>query len=277
MNGNTPVKKILILAANPKRTSRLRLDEEVREIADGLKRAQKRDQFILEQRWAVRPRDIQRAMLDISPQLVHFSGHGTGDEGLMFEDETGAAQLVDGEALAGLFALFTQVECVVLNGCYSKFQADAIAEHIPYVIGMNQAIGDKAAIEFAVGFYDGLGAGYSVEFAYNLGCNAIRLAGITEYLTPVLNKSPKLSASAQDILPQSNKLSSWQRRHLEQERYNLEQQSDLLTEKLRRLTNALIIETDEAVCFKLEKQIEQMQLKYDLLGKQLDMIDNKLQ
>ena len=164
MTSNTPVKKLLILAANPKGTSPLRLDEEVREIEAGLQRAQKRDQFILEQKWAVRPRDIQRAMLDINPQIVHFSGHGAGDEGLVFEDDTGQAKLVDGEALAGLFELFAeQVECVVLNGCYSQVQAKVIAQHIPYVIGMSQAIGDRAAIGFAVGFYDALGAGRPVE------------------------------------------------------------------------------------------------------------------
>jgi hypothetical protein len=63
-----------------------------------------------------------------------------------------------------------------------------VAQHIPYVIGMNQAIGDRAALEFAVGFYDALGAGRSVEFAYNLGCSAIQLAGIAEHLTPVLKR-----------------------------------------------------------------------------------------
>ena len=212
MNGNTPVKKILILAANPKGTSRLRLDEEVREIEAGLQRAQKRDQFILEQKWAVRPRDIQRALLDITPQIVHFSGHGAGEEGLVFEDETGRAKLVDGEALAGLFELFAeQVECVVLNGCYSQVQAEAIAEYIPYVIGMSQAIGDKAAIEFAVGFYDTLGAGRTVEFAHKLGCNAIRMAGIAENLTPVLiqkleligtGASPSTKAAPQSVQPE---------------------------------------------------------------------------
>jgi hypothetical protein len=39
---------------------------------------------------------------------------------------------------------------VVLNGCYFEAQAKAIGQHIPYVIGMNQAIGDRAAIAFAV-------------------------------------------------------------------------------------------------------------------------------
>lgn len=147
------------------------------------------DQFELLQKWAVRPRDIQRAMLNINPQIVHFSGHGTGEKGLVFEDETGQSKLVRGKALAALFKLFAdKLECVLLNGCYSEIQAEEIAKYIPYVIGMKRAIGDKAAIKFAVGFYDALGAGRSVEFAYKLGCTAIQMAGITEHLTPVLLK-----------------------------------------------------------------------------------------
>jgi CHAT domain len=187
------VQTILILTANPKGTSQLRLDQEVRDIEEGLQRAKQRDQFVLKSMFAVRPRDIQRAMLDINPSIVHFSGHGIEDEGLVFEDEAGRVKLVDGEALAGLFELFAeQVECVVLNGCYSEVQADAIAQHINYVIGMKKAIPDKAAIEFAVGFYDALGAGRTVEFAHKLGCAAIRLAGIPEQLTPTLKKKPNI-------------------------------------------------------------------------------------
>jgi len=99
-------------------------------------------------------------------------------------------RLVDTIALAKLFELFAskEVECVVLNACYSEVQATAIAKHIPYVIGMNKEIGDKAAIKFATGFYSALGAGESVEFAYKLGCNVIQLDGIPENLTPVLKK-----------------------------------------------------------------------------------------
>jgi hypothetical protein len=183
------VKTILILAANPKTTPPLRLDEEVREIDAGLQRAKKREQFDLKQRWAVRVRDVYQSLLDFKPQIVHFSGHGTGDDGLQLEDEAGKTRLVDTVALAKLFELFaSNIECVVLNACYSEVQASAIAQHIPYVIGMNKAIGDKAAIKFATGFYSALCAGESVEFAYKLGCNVIQLDGIPEHLTPVLKK-----------------------------------------------------------------------------------------
>ena len=212
------VKTILVLAANPKGTSRLRLDQEIREIQSGLERASHRDRFQMEQRWAVRPRDIQRALLDCNPAIVHFSGHGVGtsqseaagstrdigfaedtsgpastmtqSEGLMFEDETGHAKLVSTEALASLFSLFSdKIECVVLNACYSAVQANAIAQHIPYVVGMKRAIGDRAAIEFSVSFYDALLAGRPVDFAYKLGCNGIQMQGIPEHLTPVLKQS----------------------------------------------------------------------------------------
>ncbi|MCF4967057.1 CHAT domain-containing protein [Nostoc sp. CMAA1605] len=182
---------MLFLAANPKGTTRLRLDEEIREIDAGLERTKRREQFVLQQKWAVRARDVQRALLDFNPQIIHFSGHGGGEEGLVLEDETGTPKLVDTEALAALFELFSdRLECIILNACYSKVQACAIARHVPYVIGMSQGIGDTSAIEFAVGFYDALGAGKSVEFAYKSGCVNIRMAGVAEHLTPVLQ--PKL-------------------------------------------------------------------------------------
>jgi TIR domain/CHAT domain len=196
----TSFQTILFLGANSQDTSRLRLDQELRDISEGLQRSQQRDQFNLQQKWAVRPRDIQRAMLDLQPQIVHFSGHGEGEAGLVFEDEVGKSKLVDGAALAGLFKLFAdQLHCVVLNGCYSEVQAKAISQHIPYVIGMNQAIDDKAAIAFAVGFYDALGAGRDVEFAYKLGCNAIQMEGIAEHLTPVLLQKPIVAGGNQAI------------------------------------------------------------------------------
>lgn len=190
MSSSTRKKKtILFLAANPKNSTPLDLTREVKEIEEGLQRSQKRDKFLLEQVWAVTPGDVQRAMLDYKPQIVHFSGHGMGESGLVLENATGEAQFVKSAALAGLFELFAdKVECVVLNACYSEVQAVAIAHHIPYVVGMNQAVGDQAARVFAVGFYDALGAGESFDFAYKLGRNRIALEGIAEDLTPVITR-----------------------------------------------------------------------------------------
>jgi len=201
-NSTRKKKTILFLAANPKNSTPLDLTQEVKEIDAGLQRSQKRDRFQLEQVWAVTPSDVQRAMLDYKPQIVHFSGHGMGESGLVLENLTGQAQLVGSKALAGLFQLFAEkVECVVLNACYSEVQAIAIAHNIPYVIGMNQAVGDRAARLFAVGFYDALGAGESIEFAYKLGCNRIALEGIAEDFIPVIKRTTDVGKIDLESLP----------------------------------------------------------------------------
>jgi hypothetical protein len=154
--------------------------------------SKQRDKFHLHQRMSVRPADISQALLDVNPQIVHFSGHGTRQGKLCVEDHNGRIHDLHPEAVAALFEQFAdQVECVILNACYSTDQANSIAEHIRYVIGMNQAIGDKAAISFSIGFYQALCAGRSIEEAYKLGCVQIRLHNIPEHLTPTLidNKS----------------------------------------------------------------------------------------
>jgi len=214
---NEDVRRILFLAANPKDTHPLRLDKEVKAIESGLMLAKERELFVFKHKWAVDHTDVQRAMLEFEPHIVHFSGHGEGIEGLIFESNEGNyGQLVSTDALAGLFELFAdQVECVLLNACYSEIQAEAINSHINYVIGMNQSIGDKAAIAFSVGFYDALGAGRSIEFAYRLGCNAIQFSSSgktvnhSQHLIPLLKaKAGRSIVFSESLAPTSSDLQS---------------------------------------------------------------------
>src|SRR5947209_7652570 len=180
--------RILFLASDPRVVDKIRLGRELAEIQD---RLEKRDRFELTDRWAARPRDVLNKILDKKPQIVHFAGHGMETGELCLEDDQGNVQPVSPEALAALFKLVTGfVKCVVINTCFSETQAKAIAEHIPFVIGMNKAIGDKAAVEFATGFYTSLGADPSIENiekAFDFGRVSIQLSGIpAEHLTPVL-------------------------------------------------------------------------------------------
>ncbi len=189
------MKKVLILLANPqdKDTPPLDLDRELHQVEQSLQRAINPDSFEVLIRWAARVEDLRRDLLHEKSQIVHFSGHGAGEQGLILETDSRQRQFVSSEALAELFSLCKDyVECVLLNACYSDVQAIAIHRHVDYVIGMKQAILDRAAIQFAIGFYDALAAGRSYEEAFKLGCNAIALQGIknassaAESLTPVL-------------------------------------------------------------------------------------------
>lgn len=111
---------ILILSANPKSMEKLRLDEQMGEIEEALKRSLQRELFAIKTSTAVTYRDIRRTILDYQPNIVQFSGQGKGEEGLVFADNTGQVKLVNSQGLSGLFELFSdQIECVLLNACYS--------------------------------------------------------------------------------------------------------------------------------------------------------------
>jgi hypothetical protein len=179
--------KILFLSADPTNATRLRLGEELREIEEKLQLSAQRDQIKLVSKMSVRATDISQAFLDVSPNIVHFSAHGTAAGELCIEDRNGKIHPLQAKALSTLFEIFSsQVNCVVLNACYSAVQAEAIARHVEHVIGMTQEIGDRAAIAFAIGFYQGLGAGRTIQEAYKLGCAQIQMQNISENLTPVL-------------------------------------------------------------------------------------------
>ncbi|MBN3884483.1 MAG: AAA-like domain-containing protein [Nostoc sp. JL34] len=194
------MKKILILSANPTNTNQLRLDQEVREIQAALDQCKNRDEFEIITRWAVRVDDLQPILLDHTPDIVHFSGHGGGSQGLALENELGQMQLVSSTALAGLFKLFkAEVECVFLNACYSEEQAKAIYQHINCVVGMNQAIGDIAAIKFAKGFYRALGTDRTYKEAFEFGCNLIDLQSIPESSTPVIKQRKPTQARRKQV------------------------------------------------------------------------------
>ncbi len=183
------MQKILILAALP---DGLRLDREIREIEEAIKRAVKRDLFEIRIRTAVRPQDIRRALAEERPSIVHFCGHGMEDGNLVLEDDGGNHKPVSPEGLAFLFELHTDyVNCVLLNACYSAKPAEAISQHINYVIGMNQPIEDRAAIVFSQGFYDGLGYGntdnqYVIQRAFKEGIAAIKIENFSQSSIPVL-------------------------------------------------------------------------------------------
>lgn len=161
--------KILFLAATPENQVMLNLGKELRKIKDELSASTHRDKFDLESEMAVKIPTITKAMQVHKPQIVHFSGHGSGEQGLVVEDDGGKAKFFPTEGIDRLFKLFKKdVKCVVLNACYASEQASVISRHGIYVIGMNDAVGDKAAIDFATGFYQSLGEGNDYEFAFQI-------------------------------------------------------------------------------------------------------------
>jgi hypothetical protein len=176
---STELTRILFLGANPPGTSRLRIDEEIREIQQEIQLGRERDRIKIEIRSAVRPRDITRAMVDFRPHFVHFAGHGGGgEESFVGEDTTGKPVLIPVAALADAFKVFkADVRCVLVNACRTEHLARGLKSVLPgaRVIGMRQEVGDRAAIEFSAGFYQGVGGGMEIDDAFSLGLAQMRM------------------------------------------------------------------------------------------------------
>ena len=202
-NGRKSHMKILLLAANPLASPRLTIDEEVRAIENKVCSSKLRDAVQFRTRWATRPGDLQQALLEEDPAVVHFSGHGGGTLGLVLHSEDGTDEsLVSSAAVAQLFAVLKgNIRLVVLNACYSEEQARAIVEKIDFVVGMAVSIGDDAAVVFAAAFYRGLAYGKSVQTAFDLGLNQLQLMGLKEDEdVPVLLIREGVDATAATLL-----------------------------------------------------------------------------
>ncbi|MBK8454948.1 MAG: CHAT domain-containing protein [Thiofilum sp.] len=185
-------KTLVFLAASPADKARLRVDSEEREIEAELQRSKLRDEFVTIYQPALRFDDLLHVLREQKPYIVHFSGHGEGGMGLVLEDEQGKAKFLENEVLTNIFEqLKGHTHCVVLNACYSEVQVLAIAQHVPYVVGMNARVPDRVAVEFARQFYAGLGAGETLEQAFHWAKVALLGMDQSGAQIPVLYKDGK--------------------------------------------------------------------------------------
>lgn len=171
--------RILFASSNPKESMPLRLQEEERVIRESIRRAKHRDNIVLETLPAATIDDLRRALLEMSFDIIHFSGHG-GSNTAIFEDcgieiETSVNALIE-EISRGC-----QVKCLILSACNS-LERLSLADQKFFVVGMASEVDDSAAIEFSRGFYDAIGAGKSIDYAIDEGTNCAKLKGLAQEL-----------------------------------------------------------------------------------------------
>lgn len=178
---------VLFLASNPVDQPQLRLDAEARSITEMIRKSEHRDAVAFETCWAVQPLDVLQAINEHSPHIVHFSGHGSDQDEIVFQDKDGNTKLVSKDAIVQtMLACSGDIQLVFFNTCFSHRQAEAVVKHIAVAIGMTVEIGDDAARVFAAQFYSAIGFGKSVKQAFQQAKAALMLEGILEENTPVL-------------------------------------------------------------------------------------------
>jgi hypothetical protein len=133
------------------------------------------------------------------PDIVHFSGHGGGEEGLVFaksdlirnenieNPEDDGVQMVSAQILRNMFSTANKnLKLVVLNTCLSEVQAKEISQEIDFVIGMSDFIIDNTAIVFARRLYQSLASDKSIQDSFKQAKTQVLLEAPDEDETPVM-------------------------------------------------------------------------------------------
>jgi hypothetical protein len=183
--------RVLFLAADPSDLTRTRLAAEFQVIRDALKRGRLSRRFLLEPVFSTQIRDMNQAVLNFRPHVIQFSGHGSMEGDLVFENPNEEGRRVGPEDLEAFFAqLAGQVDCVLLNSCFSERQAIMISKYVPYAIGFRKLVSDPAAICFARGFYQFLSAKGTLEGAFESACALLRTEKFSNSVEPILKVHP---------------------------------------------------------------------------------------
>ena len=189
-------RKILFMSAGPEDQGYLSLNTEQRKIGEILEAAKNRDQFDLRTRVAVKFETLAKALLEIEPEIIHFSGHGETN-GIVLEKEDGTSHFIKKDTIQRIFKISSEhsLKCVLLNSCYSLEQAKELSKLGIAVIGMNDSVSDEMAINFTKGFYTSLGAGKDIKTCFDVGLAYISIDNMEEIDIPELWLNGSLKAS----------------------------------------------------------------------------------
>lgn len=195
------------LSAPPYSEPRLRLAEEARQIRRSLRGARLRGVVEFHAYWDADPDDIMQELSGIDPLVLHFSGHG-GSTGPVLVGPDGTTPLpVNATALTDVFEAFpAPIRLVVLNACYSRPQATAIAGVVGCAIGTHDQIRDDAAIRFSRVFYRAIGEGRSVQVAYDQARAAVKAYEVPEVHCPQLEVRPDGDARRLVLIPPESRI-----------------------------------------------------------------------
>ncbi|KAK5635503.1 hypothetical protein RRF57_011215 [Xylaria bambusicola] len=157
---------VLLISADPRNASAARLDEERGALRRALRETDFRDRINIENIHGCYVDDIQVALNDHQPDILHFIGHGD-KAGLYLEDRDNMAKLVPMTAFADLLKQYETIRLVILGTCYSQYKGQCIADAVGSLISMEGPIRNRDAIKFSKEFYKALGAGYEIKESFD--------------------------------------------------------------------------------------------------------------
>jgi len=196
-----PPYRILFVGANNVDSSQLCVDTEKREmkLAFMSKFGNEKwgDNVIFQHSCFASTGDLASDLLEHDPIILHFACHAHESALSLFEQDLAAKDL---EKLVALWtASDKRLRVIIANACNSDHIAQALSKHVDFVIGHATRVYDEDAVHFARVFYGYLGAGESLEMAFNAAkmvSNPYCMAGQKNAMTFKLTLPTTSSASA---------------------------------------------------------------------------------
>jgi len=197
-----PLRMLCVLADPVDLAPRLDVESEWRSVRDAIAPLVEAGAVLLERLATPTVSELRGYLRRHAVNLLHFIGHGwfdaaAGQAGLVFEDETQQASLVNAEQLGVLLEGHSALRLVFLNACdgarvdeRDAFQG--VAQHLvrlgaPIVVAMQFAISSARAAMLAQEFYRAVADGYPAEAAITEARKALFAPGSApDWATPVI-------------------------------------------------------------------------------------------
>ena len=114
-------------------------------------------------------------LIDGVPKVLHFSGHGSIDSGVYLEQADGSSSVASVSFVKSIICeAGKSIGGVLLNCCYSDQIVDELSKYVDWIIGMQHAVSDDVAIDFARTFYGSLVLTKSAKSAFSISSASVK-------------------------------------------------------------------------------------------------------
>ncbi len=177
--------RVLVVAASPVDQAPLRWEKEVELLTTALAPLKEKEAVEIAVCAHATRESLRHALLEHSPDVVHFVGHGVYDglrrEGyLVLEDEHQRSDQLRAAEVALVLRRY-DVNLAVLNACqtakgaWASVASQLVQSQIPAVVAMQWPIEDAAAVCFSRSFYLALSLGKTIDRCVGEGRVGIRV------------------------------------------------------------------------------------------------------
>jgi esterase/lipase superfamily enzyme len=192
-------KCILVLAADPRGTARFELEQEAATIERQLEQGRYGKDYIVRIEQGSKIEDLAGYLSKYRPIIVHIVGHGSATGEILLENDRQELEAVTATKIVKLFtSVEQQIECLLLNSCFSAEMADVLIAHIPCTIGIDEEIDDPTIETFTSEFYRGLATGKGYYKAFELGRARTRSTELVDVNLPCFITSDRTLLNAPD-------------------------------------------------------------------------------